>query len=560
MRLKKTIALIALIVLSSTFASANSEQPRGIDLGENAFGIPVNQSTFDSKESYTISFWANIKEFNDNTGESKLINIRDVTDEWPMNSWGWMWGVINQSGDIVYTVRNGANTPPSSQLVDDSFILETNKWHYYTFVFEYKTSTLNIDLYIDGKLIYTLTSQIRTYVEDDKIIMIGGQNFTSAPLNAYIDKVQLYNKALSYAEIQTTMTVPLLNDESLKGYWNFEEGCNTNSEGFMPSDNGTIKATMYKGTFEETEIVPFTFGNGIKTEEDIKLPDVFPTEDAEWVIRYKSNMANDYLCGIEKIGDTTKFYYCPEGTFTVKYYLKGDTIINDKTYSKLYDETGSFIAGTRVEGEKVYVKPECYIQTCSYCSYSRNNDDYESRVALYDTEYPLYDFETGESCFPWIYNNCNHIDIAELCDDNRVYELTRGIGSTGMGLWFDYTLLLTGPQTLPNLESFTYKGKRFFYRPHYEEVIVINPDGIKDTNSPSDINIRVDNYSLVIEKSDNNKPLKLSLYNIKGIMVKEMKLSDEITQISLSEFPQSGVYIYHISGEKINQSGKIIVK
>ena len=65
MRLKKTIALIALIVLSSTFASANSEQPRGIYLGENAFGIPVNQSTFDSKESYTISFWANIKEFNE---------------------------------------------------------------------------------------------------------------------------------------------------------------------------------------------------------------------------------------------------------------------------------------------------------------------------------------------------------------------------------------------------------------------------------------------------------------------------------------------------------------
>ena len=140
-----------------------------------------------------------------------------------------------------------------------------------------------------------------------------------------------------------------------------------------------------------------------------------------------------------------------------------------------------------------------------------------------------------------------------------VYGLTRGIGSTEMGLWFDYTLLLTGPQTLPSLESFTYKGKRFFYRPYYKEVIVINPDGIKDTNSFSDINIRVDNYSLVIEKSD-NKPLKLSLYNINGIMVKGMVLSDEITQISLSEFPQSGVYIYHISGDKINQSGKIIVK
>ena len=105
----------------------------------------------------------------------------------------------------------------------------------------------------------------------------------------------------------------------------------------------------------------------------------------------------------------------------------------------------------------------------------------------------------------------------------------------------------------------TYKGKRFFYRPYYKEVIVVNPDGIKDANSSSDINIRVDNYSLVIEKSDNNKPLKLSLYNIKGIMVKGMVLSDEITQISLSEFPQSGVYIYHISGDKINKSGMFFI-
>ena len=63
-----------------------------------------------------------------------------------------------------------------------------------------------------------------------------------------------------------------------------------------------------------------------------------------------------------------------------KRYLKTYSLTN--LVIKLYDETGSFIAGTRVEGEKVYVKPECYIQTCSNCSYSCGNDDYESIVAL----------------------------------------------------------------------------------------------------------------------------------------------------------------------------------
>ena len=39
-----------------------------------------------------------------------------------------------------------------------------------------------------------------------------------------------------------------------------------------------------------------------------------------------------------------------------------------------------------------------------------------------------------------------------------------------------------------------------------------------------------------------------------------MKLLDNTSQIPLGDFPQSGVYIYHILGEKVNQSGKIIVK
>ena len=106
--------------------------------------------------------------------------------------------------------------------------------------------------------------------------MIGGDHFVFAPLNAYIDKVQFYKKALSQEEVIESMTSPLLNDESLLGYWDFEEGCTTDAEGYMPADNGTIKATMYKilsnsgGESIGAEIQPFNFGEGVNPETVIQ--------------------------------------------------------------------------------------------------------------------------------------------------------------------------------------------------------------------------------------------------------------------------------------------------
>ena len=69
-----------------------------------------------------------------------------------------------------------------------------------------------------------------------------------------------------------SITMPLLNDESLLGYWDFEDGCTTDADGFMIADNGTIKATLYKilsnssGYSIGTEIQPFVFGEGVNPE------------------------------------------------------------------------------------------------------------------------------------------------------------------------------------------------------------------------------------------------------------------------------------------------------
>ena len=108
------------------------------------------------------------------------------------------------------------------------------------------------------------------------MLMIGGGAYYRSPLNAYIDKVQIYNKALSQAQIIKSMTAPLLRDASLLGYWNFEDGCTTDADGFMKADKGTIKATIYKilsnssGYSTGTEVQPFVFGEGVDPESVIQ--------------------------------------------------------------------------------------------------------------------------------------------------------------------------------------------------------------------------------------------------------------------------------------------------
>ena len=106
--------------------------------------------------------------------------------------------------------------------------------------------------------------------------MVGGPAFSRSPLNSHIDKMQFYSKALSPNEIIESMTSPLLNDASLLGYWDFEEGSAIDTEGFMLADKGTVKATMYKiisssdGISNGTEIKPFTFGEGVNPESVIQ--------------------------------------------------------------------------------------------------------------------------------------------------------------------------------------------------------------------------------------------------------------------------------------------------
>ncbi len=277
--MRKIFTLLALLIsLGLTSVQANENQPQGIDLEEYAFGIPTNQLSFNNDYSITLSFWVYVNEFNHDMNGTQFINIRNVTDTFPLSEWGWMWANIGPTDPLSCVVRNSTSSPDVAQIEDNSFSFITKQWKYFSFVFEnIWNDELKLTIYADGQPAYKLIGTSKTYWDSNKTIMIGGPCLGTAPLNAYIDKVQLYNKALSQSEIEQSITTPLLNDESLLGYWDFEEGSTTDADGFMIADNGTIKATMYEILMKDaesiydretigSEIKPFTFGEGVNPE------------------------------------------------------------------------------------------------------------------------------------------------------------------------------------------------------------------------------------------------------------------------------------------------------
>ena len=217
-----------------------------------------------------------------------------------------------------------------------------------------------------------------------------------------------------------------------------------------------------------------------QTEENITLPEVFPTEDAVWVI---------LVTQTEWYGDSHK-----STTYKSSYYLLGDTIIENKKYSKLYSIYGEldslkvkscdfytenqlYVGAIRVEGEKVYLRPYeviyCYgeeicphIWGIDYGGYPYYYDE-DIDYSFFEEDILMYDFGVEESERLYIENYpslCRHFLAMGIIKGEKKgpHSWIKGIGSTG-GLWFNYDFFpMGGEGVLRSLKSFHYKGKQFY--------------------------------------------------------------------------------------------------
>ena len=300
-----------------------------------------------------------------------------------------------------------------------------------------------------------------------------------------------------------------------------------------------------------------------QTKEDIKLPEVFPTEDAVWVISKELVYIPHPMLG-------TPYEY----SWNESYYLLGDTIIENKKYSKLYSIYGEldslkvkscdfytenqlYVGAIRVEGEKVYLRPYeviyCFgeemcphidrIEEDGYPWYKDEEIDY----SFFEKDVLMYDFSVEESDRLYIENypsSCLHFLATGIVKRvGEPHSWIKGIGSTG-GLWFNFD----GPNEKSewishNLHSFYYKSKQFYPT---EESGIEEVKGV-ETEAPK-AKAFVSNGVLYIENVEGINSVEI--YDTTGKIITSGTYNNASVQISLPS-TLKGVIMVKVNNEVV---------
>lgn len=257
------------VTLAYTGRSADGVVSRGLRAPEEAFLIPVSQlGLTDKVTSFSLAFWFKSEPFTHGAGGTQMLNIRNANDNWPANNWGFVWNNINPDGTFNFNIRKQyANGGHIADPVGDTYVFEANVWTHLAYVFAWESGKLSVNCYVNGKLFAEVPATSDIYsLSTANNIMIGGVAHNRSGFNGVLDEVQLYNKALTVAEVKTCMehiedsSIPV----SLIGYWDFESEVNEqgslNSTGTNKNITGAImtQQAVAGGNEGETEWVPST--------------------------------------------------------------------------------------------------------------------------------------------------------------------------------------------------------------------------------------------------------------------------------------------------------------
>ena len=216
---------------------------RGLSLQEKAFGLDAGQLNFTDRSAFTFCFWFNPVRYNPGKEGTNLFCIRNPYDGWSASDWGYTWFDISPTQEEVYlSMRSNSDWAPSPILhIGDKVNFVTNQWHHVAIVYDYNEGR-DVTIYVNGKNVGEMKGRTSLYNwSQNNRIMIGGAAANRAGLDATIDEVQLYNKALTADEVVNSMQHQVNPSSALIGYWDFE----TDADGsYMMASTGSDKSLV----------------------------------------------------------------------------------------------------------------------------------------------------------------------------------------------------------------------------------------------------------------------------------------------------------------------------
>lgn len=224
-------------------------------------------------KTYSYALWFKADAFNHDKQGTNLINKNTIADKWPHNNWGDLWVTIrptwktHPANEVSFnTMGWEAHDEPYEKIMSKDYSVTPGVWNHIVVTHD---DNNNQKIYFNGKKVADgvfSSSTRRENKSDNRInknvvanIFIGGGGVYKAGFVGAIDEMQIWNKALSDAEVLEAMKgykegeVPM----GLQGYYTFEA---------IESD-GTFKNLGKAGTTYPGKLVAVVGSGGESTAE-----------------------------------------------------------------------------------------------------------------------------------------------------------------------------------------------------------------------------------------------------------------------------------------------------
>lgn len=215
---------------------------RGLKLDGNAFGVPAAQLNLKGGKDFSVAFWICPEEYTNE--ETHLLSIRDKSDSWANNEWGWLWSTIGKEGRGLTVSLRRKGTAGNMELHFPEVTLMAGAWNHLAFSFQFSpVGDLIPTLYWNGH-----KSEVAYYIDGEKrvdgapaviqnlynwrtgnMISVGGTLFKAGGVEGVLDDFCYLSAALTDSSAEALAKGETLNTEGIAALWSFQNEAGTDN-------------------------------------------------------------------------------------------------------------------------------------------------------------------------------------------------------------------------------------------------------------------------------------------------------------------------------------------
>ena len=337
-----------------TGREADGSGSQGVELKEERFGVPAADIKVVGNKSFGVAYWLKINKLS--AGSTQLLSVASKKDGWPKTDWGWIWTSLNQDGTIgSYTFRGtDATNNKELQYTFGNTKLPVGNWVHLAYNFEYDASgAFRSDFYVNGikqevtkwkhggaEKTTPVGFESDVYaITNGMVLAAGGTAHGRAGIDGVIDNFQVWNRAITNADVQTSMKTLKKEalPEGLAALWTFEDKAadkKFKSVGTLTVDAGlhNYVASGGEGQGNINWVEP-TYTSGCPFIAGTAFP---VTTTASWTAK-KATITD--ATGNDQAG-SAKIAFAKDGTYDVTLTLSNALGSDSKTFSVVKVGTG----------------------------------------------------------------------------------------------------------------------------------------------------------------------------------------------------------------------------